>query len=145
MQGHKIALCLVFPGTPILFSTVVHHLHSHQDCRGIPFSVHALQYLFFVELFSDGCCDQCVVIPHCSFDGIDLIIVGVEYLSMCLCYFTPCEYSLPLETGFLKGGSVWNSSPMIYRRTFLESGVIHSPVGLLTIKRPSAPVSWCVY
>ena len=77
--------------------------------------------------------------------GIDLIIVGVEYLSMCLCYFTPDEYSLPLETGFLKGGSVWNSSPMIYRRTFLESGVIYSPVGLLTIKRSSAPVSWCVY
>ena len=32
--------------------------------------------------------------------GTDLIIIDVEYLSMCFYYFTPCEYSLLLETGF---------------------------------------------
>ena len=31
--------------------------------------------------------------------GIDLIIID-EYFSMCFYYFTHCEYSLPLETGF---------------------------------------------
>ena len=68
----------------------------------MPFSVHPLQYLFFVDLFDNGHCDQCKVIPHCSLIGIDLIITGVEYLSMCFNYFTPCEYNLPLESGFLK-------------------------------------------
>ena len=36
--------------------------------------------------------------------GIDLIIIDVEYLSMCFDYLIPCEYSVPLETGFLKLG-----------------------------------------
>ena len=30
---------------------------------------------------------------------IDLIIIDVEYLSMCFYYFIPCEYSVCLETG----------------------------------------------
>ena len=51
----------------MVFSTVVSPLHSHQDGRRIPFSVHPPQYLSFVELFSDGHCDQCVLIAHCSF------------------------------------------------------------------------------
>ena len=30
---------------------------------------------------------------------IDLIIIDVEYLSMCFYYFIPCEYTVCLETG----------------------------------------------
>ena len=52
--------------------------------------------------------------------GIDLIIIDMEYLPICFYYFTPCEYSLPLETGFLKLGPVWNSFAMIFPRRFLE-------------------------
>ena len=83
---------------PCCFPQWLHHLHSHQDCRRIPFSVHSVWYLFFVDLFDDGHCDQCEVIPHCSLIGIDLIIADVEYLSMCFDYFMPYEYNLPLET-----------------------------------------------
>ena len=49
-----------------------------------------------------------------------LIITDVEYLPMCFCYFTPCEYNLSLESAFLKVGPVRNSFPMIYPETFLE-------------------------
>ena len=56
--------------------------------------------------------------------GIDLIIIDVEYLPMCFYYFTPCEYNLPLESGFLKLGPVWNSFGMISPGHFLRAGVI---------------------
>ena len=63
--------------------------------------------LFFVDLFNDGRCDQCEVIPYCSLIGIDLIITDVEYPSMCFYYFMLYGYNLPLETDFLKLGLVW--------------------------------------
>ena len=43
-------------------------LHSHQQCKSIPFSPHLFPAFIVCRLFDDGHSDQCEVISHCSFD-----------------------------------------------------------------------------
>ena len=52
----------------IVFHNGCINLHSHQQCKSIPFFSTPSPAFIVCRLFDDGHSDQCEVISHCTFD-----------------------------------------------------------------------------
>ena len=69
LLGHMVDLFLVFEAISMLFSiTAVSFVHSHQQCRRVPFFYTSSAAFIVCKFFDDGHSDWCEVMPHCSSD-----------------------------------------------------------------------------
>ena len=83
LLGHTVVLFLVFWETSTLFHSGCINLHSHQQCRSVPFPPHLhwhLLFVFFLMIDILTCVRWDLVVLIC----ISLMVSDIEHLFMCL-------------------------------------------------------------